>query len=501
MRRLKTGFAAALALLALLLPASALAQTRALLVACSEFVTQPDLGNASSGNLHIIGSALVGAEPRPAVLSVEDGTIGTPQALGAALQDAFGEADENDLSILYLCTHGVLSSADDGQVYLLLGDGEAETPVGARELFSLVSGIQGEKLLILDACYSGALIGRGLPVKQPKESEQAVLTPFLTDPSIHVLTSASGSESSWYFDSESLSTGALSYFASALSTGLGLYGFPEADLSGDGNVTLEELHRYLSVAVPSSTSQLLSSRAQEITLPTTKEPVLSRPLTGFSYGSSLLDASDPTLEFSFTAAQETAVQYRLVDSSDGRWNWADAQTFMDEGDGEDGLLTPGRKTRALTLPVIGASDSGHLMLQVFSVKGGELILCSERLIAVQSTEDAAALSVTSRGSLQSGRGELPIRVELAVPAELTVSVFDGEGRLIRRLAASQLTRPTPDNATHLYWDGRDAQGNAVPEGPYTIAAEAIVGLSRQKATCEVQVTRERDLACEMDAGF
>ncbi|MDO5377817.1 MAG: FlgD immunoglobulin-like domain containing protein, partial [Clostridia bacterium] len=366
--------------------------------------------------------------------------------------------------------------------------GESETPVGAAQLFELVSGIQGEKLLILDACFSGALIGRGLPVKQPPESGASVFTPFLSDPSIHVLTSASGNESSWYFDSEKLSTGALSYFASAFSTGLGLYGSPEADQNGDGEVTLEELYRYLSVAVPSSSSQLLSAHAEGVVLPTTKDAVLSRPLTGFSYGSSLLRADDATLEFSFTAAETTAVQYRLVDYADGRWNWAEAQTFLDEGDGEGGLLEPGRKTRSLTLPGIAETDSGYLMLQVFSVSEGELILCSERLIAVQGAESDASLSVTSRGTLQSGKGELPIRVNLTVPAELTVSIFDSEGRLVRRLAASQLTRPSADGATHLYWDGRNAQGDAVPIGQYTVAAEAIVGLSRRKATCEIHVT-------------
>ena len=48
-------------LLLLTLPALALGQTRALLVACHDFLSMPGLGNSVSGNLHIIGSALVGA--------------------------------------------------------------------------------------------------------------------------------------------------------------------------------------------------------------------------------------------------------------------------------------------------------------------------------------------------------------------------------------------------------------------------------------------------------
>ena len=70
-------FALVAALLLLALPAWALAQTRALLVACHDFLTLPDLGNSVSGNLHIVGSALVGAGLNVGNLSIEDGTVGT----------------------------------------------------------------------------------------------------------------------------------------------------------------------------------------------------------------------------------------------------------------------------------------------------------------------------------------------------------------------------------------------------------------------------------------
>ena len=158
-------------LLLLALPAWALGQTRALLVACHDFLSLPDLGNSVSGNLHIVGSALVGAGLNLGSLSIEDGTIGTVRRLRSPVDDAFGDADETDLSILYLCTHGVLSSSDDGQVYLMLGDGENEAPLGAAALQNILSDVQGEKLLIVDACYSGALIGRGRFCAQPSAGQ------------------------------------------------------------------------------------------------------------------------------------------------------------------------------------------------------------------------------------------------------------------------------------------------------------------------------------------
>lgn len=492
--RLFTRLSALFALFMLLyMPSLAESTTRALLVACSDFETQEDLGAATSGNLHMVGSAFISADIGLGNLSIEDGTIGTVDALQSAITDAFSDADEDDLSILYLCTHGVLSSSDDEQVYLLLGDGQTESPLSATTLYGLIQAVQGEKLLIIDACYSGALIGRGRPengiLPVILSQKPGFLSPFLLDSSVHVLTSASGSESSWYYDSEGLSSGAVSYFASALSSGLGLYGSVEADLSGDGAVSLAELHRYLSVAVPSSSSQLLSTRASMLSLPVAQGAMLSRPLMGFSYGTSLLCADDPVLDFSYTVTRDdTSVQYRLVDYTDGSWDWDNAKVFLDEGDNGDALLSTGRKYRSLSLEDITPDEGGYLMLQVFSVSDSSVLLCSERLIALQPVLSTPEFSIACRSDFRSpGQTELPIDVRLNVPAELTVTIYDAEGALIRRLTASQLTRPSPDDTVHLYWDGRSTDGEAVPDGRYTIAAETRVGSRRFKATAEVHV--------------
>jgi len=487
-------FVLSLLLLACGVPAKAQeTETRALLVACSDFITQEDLGAAISGNLHMIGSALISAGVGH--LSIEDGTIGTVPALGEAISNTFFDADEDDLSVFYLCTHGVLSSSDDGQVYLLLGDGKTESPLSAQALYDLLCGIQGEKLVILDACHSGALIRRGQPEADihpgTQSTDSVPLTPFLQDSSMHVLTSSDGSESSWYYDSESLASGAVSYFASALSSGLGLYGAAEADLSGDGSVSLQELHRHLSAAVPSSSSQLLSARADSLFLPVAQNAMLSRPLTGFSYGTSLLQSDDPTLEFSFTVTHEdTSVQYRLVDYTGGSWDWDNARTFLDEGDDGNALLGIGRKHRALSLEDVLPDEEGFLMLQVFSVHESEVQLCSERLVAMQSDAAQSELTLLCSGELRHpGLEELAINVAINTPAELTISVSNSEGELVRRLAASQLTRPSEDGLSHFYWDGRDALGNPVTDGYYTIAAETRIGGKRLKATAGVYAGR------------
>ena len=475
-KRLYAALLLAAALFAL--PVGALASARALLVACSDFASQPDLGSAVSGNIHMIASALISSDMKPGDLSIEDGTIGTPDELRAAVLDAFKTADETDLSILYICTHGLLSSSDDGGIYLILGDGENEQPISASQLFDTIRNIQGEKLLILDACFSGALIGRGTP-------QQAETLPL--DPSIHVLTSATGFESSWYYDSKHLSTGAVSYFASALSSGLGLYGLPEADLDGDSAVTLAEIHSYLSIAVPSSSSQLISANADAVQLPVARTAMLTKPLTGFSYGASLLLSSDPVLDFSFTVSKDnTGVQYRLIEYAEGKWDWENAVTFLDSGEGEDGMLSAGRKTRTLALEEVLPDDSGYLMLQIFSISSGEIILCSERLIGVQPANSSTA-PILSCPDVFSMTGELPIDIELSVPAELTVTVYDQKGDPVRRIAAGRMTRPAPGSITRLYWDGRNDQGKPVSAGSYVITCETRIGGVRKKAAASIQI--------------
>lgn len=466
------------------LPATA--QTRALLIACSDFITQPDLGSEISGNLHMLASALLGANPALDSLSIEDGTIGTPEALASAIDGAFAEAKEDDLSLLYLCTHGILSSSDDGQSYLLLGNGATETPLSSDALYQLLSPIQGDKLLILDACFSGALLGREAVDSLDTPSDQDVLqafeSPFLKDTSMHVLTSASANESSWYYDGEGLQSGAVSYFASALSSGLGLYGSAEADLDGDRQVTLSEIHRYLGNAVPSSSSQMLSCRADSLFLPTAQGAMLSRPLSSFSYGASLLRADDPTLDFSYTVTKETTVQYRLVEYEDGAWNWAQAQTFLDG----DAPVAPGRHQRSLTLPTVKETDSGYLMLQVFSVSDNGLLLCSERLIAVQPVLDAPSMTLRAPQRFEMpGTSEIAVTASVGMPAEITMTVLDESGAVVRRLCAGQLTRPADQNTLRLYWDGRDSEGNLVPSGRYVLSAETFIGFSRIKATAEL----------------
>ena len=129
------------------------------------------------------------------------------------------------------------------------------------------------------------------------------------------------------------------------------------------------------------------------------------------------------------------------------------------------------------------------MLQVFAVTGEEVILCSERLLAVRPAfvEPTVTLSSADPTLNTASLRELALEAHINVPAEISVSIYDAEGRPVRRLASAQLTRPTPGDITMLYWDGRDDAGNPVPSGTYTAALETVISGNRQKAPVDLTV--------------
>ena len=130
-----------------------------------------------------------------------------------------------------------------------------------------------------------------------------------------------------------------------------------------------------------------------------------------------------------------------------------------------------------------------MMLQVFAVTGSEVILCSERLLAVRpaAVEPSVTLSAESAEFDASARRELVLEARINVPAEITVCIYDAQGKLVRRLASAQLTRPAPGDVTRLYWDGRNDAGERVPAGAYAAALETVIGGERQKATVDITV--------------
>ena len=103
----------------------------------------------------------------------------------------FADADDDDVSIVYLCSHGHNNkgSYSDYRLSLMGYDSNKNNSryyLTSKEIFSCVQGIRGNVILILDSCYSGTFIN---DMKSKLKAENG---------RIAVLTAASNTKATFY---------------------------------------------------------------------------------------------------------------------------------------------------------------------------------------------------------------------------------------------------------------------------------------------------------------
>lgn len=447
---------------------------RALLVGCDFFADQEDTWPAAAHNLGLVQQALEGDGRGYGLIRAVTDEIASPEQLEEAVRDTFQGAGKEDISLLYLSTHGVF---DDGMstatAALILSDGETDRLLYAPALEKMLDQVPGTKVLILDACNSGAFIGKGL-------SGGADRVCF-SGPQYRVLCSAGGSEASWYFQqSGAAAASGASYFATVLADGLGAGGDYAADVNRDGRITLREIYDYLLENYAASTPQVYPQNDGEFALLTYDPQApreIAKAVTGLTIQDTLLTAGQSRVTFSFTVRRPVELYYQVVYHENGVWQFAQAQHFLD-GEGEEGLAAPGRKERTLLLDTGQEDASGYVMIQLLTREEGRVVFQGARLLCVQPAAGDVDLRVATDPAFLPGIGqELCILAQHDVPCALSVNILDASGKVIRRLAYETPSRPqqlTP-NASSFYWDGRDSRGQPAPAGLYTVQLRVRLG--------------------------
>ena len=177
-----------------------------------------------------------------------------------AIQEAFAGAQENDVSLFYYSGHGLEASANPGLNGSLCGiHGNNVNPA---ELYGMLQKIEGTKLVIVDACRSGQLIGRGGEASSESFAD-AFISAFslnarsagaeLAESGFYVLTAVSKNQDS-YSVAESVDSGSEGFwkglFTSYFIRGCGWDMESQtptelhADADQDQQITWNELYAY-----------------------------------------------------------------------------------------------------------------------------------------------------------------------------------------------------------------------------------------------------------------
>jgi len=466
-------------------------QNRALLIGVDQFVSQESTYPSSANNVQDMYKALLNSAKPFTEILIPDSPVMSAEMLRGWMEQAFGDAGADDYNYLYVSTHGDYDA--DGNAVLLLSDGQTESQITASELEALFDGIQGMKIILLDACYSGAFIGKGMAL-QPEP-------PGFCSPDFKVLTSSGAMEESWYWNGQENEAEGSFYFTQILTQGISpRWNYP-ADQNRDGSITLTELHRYLLKNHGASTPQVYPQEDETVIFqydPDAGTDDDRSPIVDVVFSDDLITA-DETLTLSFTALRTVRVAYQIVYRGDGRWLFDEAEVVYDEAErftafGDlAGAILPGRKERTITLDRETGNLYGYVLVQVLSLENGKLTMQTGHVITVTPDTGDLTLDAQAPAAFAFAEGaELPVFVAHSLPCALSVTVMDSEGKTVKRLSYRSPTRPlnTVPEGSCFYWDGRNASGDPVPAGEYCVLAEGWIGETVCTAQSEtITITR------------
>ena len=450
---------------------------RALLVGCDRFLSQPETTPSSYNNVQQMAQALSGGTLNLATLMTRPEGLSSSGDLAAMILDAFSDADADDVSIFYLSTHGVWEHGTSSSgMTLLLSDGQQETAVSAWQLRTMFDQIQGKKVLIIDACHAGAMLGKGV---------NAQLANVFRSPDYMVLCSSGGAEESWFWsgdiDGERLA--GAGYFSGALVRAISAAGGFGADDNRDnhGASTVRSYPESSDFPIFTYDTEAYSwNRRQAL-------------IEGVSFESDVLTSEDPTVYFSFNVVSPVQVAYQLVYHRGGRWDFEGATLIYDNNGDFSSWPKPGRslslgiKERALTINRAEAGSSGYVLLQLLTIERGMPSVAASHVLCVPPDTGDPELALFAPGFFAPEDGEeLVFNVLHLFPCELTVTVEDMEGRTVRRLASRQASRPEQlePRGSGFAWDGLTNADELAPEGYYRIRVKAYVNGERYEYVSE-----------------
>ena len=344
--------------------------TRCLLIGCDRFVSMPGTEPASANNVDTMEALLTDFLPDCAAIRRQVNGPGTVDGFERLVDDTFAGAKDRDTALIYLSTHGLLAEeAGEQRMSLLLSDGEEEERLGPETLKTILDRVPGQKILILDACHSGAVIGCG----------GGEGTNWFEDDTCRVLVSSGALEDSWFWNMETDGYTGTGYFTSAMDSALRASDPEQIDPNGSGYVSLEELTVRLRKIHGASTVYCWPENDGTPLFRLPADRKTGSRLQGLAFGAAERDGDTVILPIHFRAGEPVRVMYQLVPSRNGKWDFAHAVRLPDrEKTGLiRGLLSPGEKDRKIRLSVKSIGEDGKALMQIISLRGDDLTPAAE----------------------------------------------------------------------------------------------------------------------------
>ena len=450
---------------------------RALLVACDNFVTQKSTQGACEKNAETLRERLEhpGLDLESVLHSYN--MVASRDDFVNAVTTAFEDSDANDLNILYISTHGLYDPIVHPEGALVFSDGKTESVLRASEIAEAFQYVEGKHLIIVDACYSGALIGKGV-------SGGGFGNPFQGTRSM-LLTSSGGSELSWYWVDNAQSDVKLvgaGYFSAMLSQALNPQDAYPADLNHNMEITLSELYSYLYANHAASVVQVYPENSEEplFALPPGEVDVQPQ-LRDIRFYNQYIDTAHPAINFSFEVQTPIVPLYQIVYYRNDRWDFEGAEFVYDFAAlDEDGGLHPleaGVYRRKIDVIPERVEEQSYAMINILSREGTHLKFISSQIIAILQEQGITEMEVMTGKAFQPLYGqELPIIVSHNIPCLLSVSIVDEQDETVYNIVENRMTRPESlrPNASSFAWNGIGADGEAAPPGRYRVRSIGVL---------------------------
>ena len=317
------------------------------------FVTEENTSPCSANNAEIMAALFGDCLPEGTRITRRVNGPGSAEELETLIRDAFRGAGEADTSYLYLSTHGIVWTGEEGETgtALIFSDGDREEALEPRVLRSWLDRIPGKKVLILDCCHAGAM---------------AV---YFSGPEYRVLAGC-GPDEDCYFWAAGEDTG-MGYFTSALENALRAGARSDIDPDGDGRVSLDELEGRIRKIYGVSRAVFLPEESGEDLFLLPEERKEAERIQDLVFGE--ISEADGQISVAFHFRTETAVkiEYRLIPMGEDGWDFGGAARLPDrERQGmKRGVVSPGEKDRMVRIGRDSLGEAGCALLQIVSFRG------------------------------------------------------------------------------------------------------------------------------------